>query len=292
MTSVIKASLNRLPADSDLTKIVDIIKRDGAVILTSLVDPSDALKIADELQESVDARFIGWNRDFEDEFWGSKTIRIQSIVNRSKTWVSALLLNKVLHSVLDEILLANCGDYWLSQAELIYISPGEEAQKLHRDDVNWLVAKRLDIELQINCFLALGDYDAEVGATRVVPGSHLWPVDRVPLESEITTAEMNPGDCIVYSGRVLHGGGANVTKDRVRKGMYNGFILGWLTPEEAIPLTIDPELASSLPERAQELLGLSSIPNLQTSDLINSAMQLWQIDPVDVEEMNGTFHNR
>lgn len=292
-TTPLQASLNRLPADSDVTKIIEAIKQDGAVILTSLLNPSDALKIADEVQGSVDSRSVGWNREFQDEFWGSKTVRIQGIVNRSQTWLSALLMNPILHSILDEFLLPHCGDYWLSQAELIYLAPGEHAQKFHRDDVNWLVATQLkDVDLQLNCLLALGDYDTEVGATRVVPGSHLWPIDRKPQEHEIVTAEMDPGDCFLYSGRVLHGGGDNKTKDRVRKAMYNGFILGWLTPEEAIPLTIAPEHARSLPKRAQELLGLASVPNLQTDDLVNSAMQLWQIDPEDVKDYNGAFHNR
>ena len=49
-------------------------------------------------------------------------------------------------------------------------------------------------------------------------------------------AEMKPGDAVIYSGSVLHAGGANVTRDRWRLAMHRSFVVGWLTPEECSPL--------------------------------------------------------
>lgn len=44
---------------------------------------------------------------------------------------------------------------------------------------------------------------------------------------------MAPGDALVYSGYVLHGGGANQDGTAWRKAMHMSFVAGWLTPEEA-----------------------------------------------------------
>ena len=66
---------------------------------------------------------------------------------------------------------------------------------------------------------------------------------------------MGPGDALIYSGKVVHGGGANRTVDRYRKAMHLSFVAGWLVPEESSPLDYtDEELADRSP-RVQRLLG-------------------------------------
>ena len=68
-------------------------------------------------------------------------------------------------------------------------------------------------------------------------------------------AELGPGDALVYSGKVVHGGGANQTKDRWRLAMHLSFVLGWIVPEESSPIDYtDAELASQS-TRVQRLLG-------------------------------------
>lgn len=293
MVSEIKASLNRLPADSDLIKIIDVIKQDGGVILTGLISPSHAVSFAEELQPAVDRRQPGFLAGHDDTFYGTNTIRMQSMARRSKTWVNEILLNPVLLSIADEILHPHCGDYWLSQSELIYLGPEQPAQELHRDDLNWPLAATIpNIDLQISCLIAIGDYDKEVGATRVVPGSHLWPKDRVAQEHEIVQAEMDPGDALVYVGSLVHSGGENKTSDRWRKALYLAFLVGWLTPEEAVPLTMPRELARLLPDRAKELLGLANLPSREGAYGAEAALQLWQLDEDDLKAANGGFNIR
>ena len=153
-----QAALTRLPADSDSEEIVSVIKRDGGLILTNLIAPSHATSFADELQDSVDHREPGFLSGHDDTFYGNDTIRMQSMARRSKTWVNEMLLNPVLLSIADAILHPHCGDYWLSQSELIYLGPDQAVQELHRDDLNWPFAARLeDIDLQLACLIAIGD---------------------------------------------------------------------------------------------------------------------------------------
>ncbi len=112
--------------------------------------------------------------------------------------------------------------------------------------------------------IAFVDFTREGGATRVVPGSHRWP-DRVlspadqilstsPTDDQIAYAEMPAGSAVVYTGGVLHGGGANTT-DVPRRGAHLSYCLGWLRTEENNYLSCPPEVAATLPRQAQEVLG-------------------------------------
>jgi ectoine hydroxylase-related dioxygenase (phytanoyl-CoA dioxygenase family) len=103
---------------------------------------------------------------------------------------------------------------------------------------------------------------------------------------------MQPGDALVYLGSLVHGGGANVTSHRIRKALYIGYLLGWLTPEEAVPQSITEEVARRLPPRARELLGWANIRGNAASEGVHAAVQLWQLDRDDLERFDGLFIDR
>lgn len=293
MTLPSTVGLERRAATTNPDELVEILRRDGGLVLEGLVDASGVAQIGSELDPWVQSRQPGFNGEFDDVFYGRNTTRIQGIPSKSRTFVDAILLHPTLLAVADRVLLAHCGDYWMSQAETIFIGPQEPAQELHRDDLNWSYAAEMGIDLQISVLTALGDYDAEVGATRVIPQSHLWPHDRPMNPEDSQPVELEPGDALVYLGSLVHGGGQNSTDDRVRKGLYTAYLLGWLTPEEAPALSVTPELAATLPQRGRELLGWSSIRGNPIDETgAAAALHLWQLDQADVERDNGLFVNR
>jgi ectoine hydroxylase-related dioxygenase (phytanoyl-CoA dioxygenase family) len=112
----------------------------------------------------------------------------------------------------------------------------------------------------------------------VVPGSHLWDdYDRTPEPHEICQAVMPAGSGMIYTGRVLHGAGRNLTNDEFRYGMHLSYVLGWLTPEEAGPLGTTWDEVAHLSAKAQRLLGW------RCSGVDSSyAARLWTIDYEDV----------
>lgn len=96
-------------------------------------------------------------------------------------------------------------------------------------------------------------------ATIVARGSHRWEdVGRKAKPEETTQAVMKAGSVLLYTGKVIHGAGANRTSDTWRRGMHVSFVLGWLRPEEHHSLAVPLEVARRLPERAQHLLGYRS----------------------------------
>lgn len=284
--------LERLPADTDPDKVAYVMRRDGGLVIEGLVSATTAATVDAELAPHVEARHAGFNPEFDDVFYGSNTKRIQGLASKSATFVNEILLNPALLALADRMLLSHCGDYWMSQAETIFIGPGNPSQELHRDDLNWSDAARLGIDLQISVLTAVGDYDAEAGATMVIPGSHAWPLDQ-PIDASLARpVELDPGDALVYLGSLVHGGGHNRTADRWRKGVYCSYLLGWLTPEEATARSLTPEVAASLPQRARELLGWSSLRGTTASDGAAAALKLWQLDDADLERHEGLFVNR
>jgi len=82
---------------------------------------------------------------------------------------------------------------------------------------------------------------------------------------------MQKGDLLFFSGKVIHGGGGNITADLWRFGLAITFCAPYLTPEEAVPLLIDLETAKTLPRHVQQMIGVRSF------NLENGA-RLWTSD--------------
>jgi hypothetical protein len=284
--------LARVAPDTDSDLLLETIDRDGGLVIEGLLSPAVVDRIDRELEPAVTARGPGFRAGFDDSFYGSNTIRVQGIAGKSRTFVDEYLLHPTLLDIADRVLLPYCGDYWMSQSETIYIGPGNERQALHRDDLNWNLAAQLRVPLQISALVALCDYDAEVGATHVIPRSHRWPLEREIDPAMSQQVELAPGDALIYLGSLVHGGGANRTADRWRKALYLSYLVGWLTPEEAVPLGVGTDLAATLPARARQLLGFAGLPERATDDPAEAALALWQLDADAPEVLDGTFRNR
>lgn len=91
----------------------------------------------------------------------------------------------------------------------------------------------------------------------MVPGSHRWPQERSAEEHEVAQAVMPKGSVVFWMGGTLHGLGVNQGDDP-RTGIICTLLVDWLTPEENQYFAVPPEIARTLPQRAQRLLGYRS----------------------------------
>ena len=71
---------------------------------------------------------------------------------------------------------------------------------------------------------------------------------------EIVQAELARGSLLLWTGHVLHGAGAN-RSDAARFGAGAAYILSWLRQEENQCLAVPPEIARTLLENLQRLVG-------------------------------------
>ena len=287
------ADLEHLAASAHAEKLTEILQRDGALVIDDLITVGTVDRIDADLAPHVEARNPGFREHgHDDDFYGSNTVRIQGLARKSRTIVDELVLHPTLQRVADVALLPYCGDYWMSQMETIFIGPGNAAQPLHRDDLNWAHAARLGIDLQISVLVSLGGYRPEVGSTVVIPGSHRQPLNEPFDLSRAGAVEMEAGSALVYLGSTVHGGGHNNTTDEWRKGIYLSYLVGWLTPEEAVPMGIGHDFAATLPERARQLLGFANLRQPSGAAGAGAVLELWQLDEGDLVERSASFHHR
>lgn len=257
------AALQRVPASAPLERLLDAYHEDGGLIVEGLFarDVIDALRgdiqrAARDFAPGAATQGLG---EAGKAFVGSNTIRFSSLGRVSPAFF-ALLDNPVYAAIADAVLLPICGSYWVNTGQAMLIGPDSPAQGLHRDCENWpqlCAALWPDCpDVTVSAMIALDEVTEELGATRVIPGSHRWAdiSDRGSLEMTVP-AEMAPGDALVYSGKVVHGGGANRTTDRWRLAVHLSFLVGWLTPEESSPIDYTDQDLAGQSARVQRLLG-------------------------------------
>lgn len=232
-------------AASDL---VAALREDGAVILHELVPRELADAVAAELRPHFDR--IG--KAAQSDFNGYRTLRISSILKRSRRSADLIAHPRILEAA-DAILLPHCINYRIGSCTGIEIWPGEVSQRLHRDDGIYPI-RMPGIEWQIGVNWALDDFTLENGGTHVILGSHRWMEPRQPLAEDTVQAAMPKGSALIYMGSTWHGGGAN-RSNRPRMGLVNTYSLGWLRQEENHYLSIPRELADSYPEPIRRLMG-------------------------------------
>lgn len=266
---------------TSLTEILEILDRDGGVIVHDMLTPEVVARMLEELKQTSTTTQVGprTSHDLVNYFWGEQTKRFTRLAQRSRTFADEVLVHPILLGVADALLKPHCASYWMNTGQMMIVMPSGNPQYLHRDSDDWPTMNTPTTPVcQVSCMFALSDFTTENGATRVVPDSHKWAdYSREATEDEITQAVMPLGSGMIYTGKVLHSAGANKTKDEARFGLHMSYIYGWLTPEEAGCLGVTEERAKSLTQMQQRLLGYRCYDG---SDL--NGGRLWTVDYEDV----------
>lgn len=240
----------KLDAGAPVTEMAAILREDGCLILSDAVDPTLMDRVLAEVRPHIEA-VAGAN----DPFLGRATRRVGALIARSPT-ARTLVTHPTILDLLDLTLGDHGSTFQVDLTQVVDIGPGEPAQGIHRDQWSFdYFPFPTGFEAEIGTMWAATDFTEEMGATRVIVGSHKW--EEVPPEVDpamTTGAVMTKGSVLVYTGSILHGGGANHT-DRHRIGINVGYSLGWLRQEENQYLACPPDIARTLPEGLLRLMG-------------------------------------
>src|SRR5580704_75178 len=234
-----------LPAD-----IASVLNEDGCVVVADLASPQVMDKIRAELEQHL-ATTSGGNTDF----LGESTRRTGALIARSPT-SRALITHPTVIDTLDLVLGDHASTFQIDLTQLVTIGPGEPAQMIHRDQ--WSFDRYQfprGFEAEVATMWAVTDFTEEMGATRMVVGSHRWVDDPDDVDFALSSpAVMTKGSVLMYTGSIFYVGGANTTENS-RIGMNVGYSLGWLRQEENQYLACPPEIARTLPEGLLRLMG-------------------------------------
>jgi ectoine hydroxylase-related dioxygenase (phytanoyl-CoA dioxygenase family) len=91
----------------------------------------------------------------------------------------------------------------LNATTAIRLVPGAKEQPLHRDHMAFQIRPDPSnplFNVMVGCLIAASKTTVKNGATRVIPGSHLWGPDRAPQLEEAVYAEMEPGSALFTLG--------------------------------------------------------------------------------------------
>lgn len=272
------AHFSRVSSLTPATKINQLLKDDGCVVIKSMLSPNQISHLNKDMDTALAEVCAGESANptakplpaglEPGEVYGTNTKRMGNLINRSPTWRDEIVNSDIMHAVSEEA-MRETGDYWLNTAEMIEIGPGSQAQALHADGGGWWpfwsMMGKWKPEFQINFLIATTRTTKANGATCIVKGSHKmeYPEDLTEEsfkawefpEEQVETVELEAGDCLLLSSRIVHRGGANLTSDEFRRVLSVMVLTSAFTPEYAHSLTVDQETARRLPERVKKFMG-------------------------------------
>ncbi|CAG7558233.1 unnamed protein product [Fusarium equiseti] len=187
-------SLVTIDASEPFDKILEIIEKDGGVIVSNFLLP----ELLEESMVAIEPHFAGrklytstsTHDELGADFFPEGSQRVYGLLGkmpeqiikimRLPVWqgIMAHFLNDEFSSYTGDKLVPQKSGYVLASTAALRLVPGAKPQPLHR-------------------------------ATAVIPGSHLWGSDRAPKPDECTYAEMEPGSALFTLGSTYHGAGEN-----------------------------------------------------------------------------------
>ncbi len=237
-----------LPATATVDEIHQALDRDAALIIDDLASPDQIDAVTTEM-----ASFIAATPPGSDDFSGRNTKRTGALIARSPS-SHALIQHPTILGVTEK-LLHRAQTFQLHLTQVISIGPDSPGQPIHRDQWAFdFFEFPSDYDVQCNTIWALTDFTEANGATRLMPGSQHLPDSFEHTVDETVAAEMTKGSCLLYTGKVYHGGGAN-TSDATRMGLNITYDVGWLRQEENQYLSVPHEAAATLPDDLLRLMG-------------------------------------
>ena len=147
----------------------------------------------------------------------------------------------------------------------VFLNKGSSRQVLHVDQQ--AIPLTLDRPVQFVSMVCLSDFEAEMGATQVVPGSHRRPAPDVTMEAaaqaasvgaELVPLTAKAGSVLFWESRTWHCQGAS-TSDKTRISIGSSWALHFIKPQDFFPAIVHDDVYEALTEADKDLLGFRVI---------------------------------
>jgi len=227
------------------------LARDGFCVIEGVLAGDELIALRDALYAA--ARFereAGWDRGYAYDAGQSSNQRVWNLISRNPLFCPLAEHRQAL-----DVLTATIG--WpamLSSSSANMVNQHGEEEVLHADQtympLPWAGPHG------INIAWAIDEFTEANGATRVLPGSHLWnrPADPADDLSALRAVEAPAGSMIAIDGRCWHRAGSNRT-ERTRAGIFNWYTLPIYLPQENWFLSLNPAIRQFGSDTLLTLLG-------------------------------------
>ena len=195
-------------ADANPEDIIKALKLAGGCKVRGAVGKDILAQVERDLRPHIEADVV-----WEGDFFPIQTRRVEGMIGKSPICAEHIINHPLYQDVCKEFLTKK-NWYWagdkkifatsdpqLNNSICFSIGPGAFNQPLHRD--SWchqtneteeaVYPDNYDRDVGIGWFVAAKPATKENGATRFIPGSHLWSKDRPPQEELAVHAELEPG---------------------------------------------------------------------------------------------------
>ncbi|KAF4310748.1 phytanoyl-dioxygenase family protein [Botryosphaeria dothidea] len=279
-------SIQRLPYSAPRADFISALKKDGCVIIQNFTNLDTLAQAQREVRPYLD----GEDKGSKVGALEGRTKTCTRLIGRSKTVREQFFADPLYQDLVEHFLSletrcwygnepsVNVSHPLLSIAITMDVQPGTPAQRLHRDDKNHharhapVDAYHPNRDMLMGLFVPGCDTHRENGATRVVPGSHLWGDEQPDFGPDgtkgVVDACLNAGEAFVMLGSLYHGGGEYSQKDGSRTVHIMFCCSGVYRQEEISFLSYPIEDVRSYPHVVKDRLGWKqSEPNLGWVDL-------------------------
>lgn len=286
------AILPRLSRQQPVDDFVRALEQYGALVVTDFTTEAEIEQANSEVKPYLDIHQKG----AKVGALAGNTQTVTRLIGRSATIREKFFADPLYQELCEKFLTLETTTFYgdeaktskshplLSIAITFAIPPGTPAQGLHRDDKNHhhrhAAAKSYSHgrDMLLGLFVPGCNTTKANGATRVVPGSHLWGDDKPDfgdVSKTVVDAEMKVGEAFIMLGSTYHGGGryfrqldgtAVDCQERIVHAMFS--CSGVYRQEEVSFLSYPIEEVRTYPKIVQDRLGWKqSEPNLGWVDL-------------------------
>ncbi|TNC81126.1 MAG: phytanoyl-CoA dioxygenase [Oleiphilus sp.] len=225
----------------------ETLQKNGYVIIEGLLSETELKAIREESLPLL-------GKSGRNNFEGVKTQRVYNVLEQTRV-IDSLAVHPRITGLLNRLFQPN---YLLSQAQIINILPGEEAQPLHYDD-GFYPVPRPRKPFGAATVWAIDEFTEDNGATVLIPESHLLGQEIITDRGLTVPAVMPAGSVVFFLGTTWHGGGSNQS-DAPRLAATCQYCEPWLRPQENFFLELSEDTLAALPEPLLSMVGYSIHP--------------------------------
>jgi len=235
--------------------VVATFREDGFVVVPRVFDAPALARILDALAVATEQTLAEGQALYREGIDpNDRNVRVVTLVGRDPVFADLVSDPTVL-----ALVEATMGEsYLLSSLSANIALPGSRSMGLHNDMMAVLPQPWLE-PYGVNILFYLHDTDEENGATRYLPGSHLFPTADLASQDDIARTrpiEAPAGSIVAVDGRLWHTSGANTSPDRDRAVLITFYTADFIRTQYNWHSLLSEESKAGLSPTVRHLLAL------------------------------------